>query len=179
MKARALLRELRRSGVTIEAEGEQLIVDGPTRALTDEIIASVQGSKSELLYLIRPPEGRHCWRAEDWCAYFDERAAIREHDGEVSWAEAERLALEDTITQWLRVNPDPASDPRCDCVHCGLPEQPGNPLLPVLVRDGQAWVHDWCWARWMDGLREEARDVLMSAGIQIGRRHADRRKRRH
>ncbi|MBO1908114.1 hypothetical protein J4G37_24890 [Microvirga sp. 3-52] len=65
----------------VEAEGEQLIIDGPARALTDEIVAVVQTRKADLLQLIRPPEDRQCWHAEDWQAYFDERAAIREHDG--------------------------------------------------------------------------------------------------
>jgi hypothetical protein len=177
LKARALLRELRQRGVAIEAKGGQLIIDGLAHALTDEIVASVKESKSELLQLIGRPEDRRAWGAEDWRAYFEERAAIRENDGEVSWAEAERLALEDTITQWLRLNPDPATDPRCGCVHCGLPDQTGNPLVPVLAQDGQAWVHDWCWARWTDALREEARNVLMSAGIKVGRKHTDLSKR--
>jgi hypothetical protein len=35
--------------------------------------------------------------ADDWQAYFDERAGIREFDGEMPRSEAERLAVEDTI----------------------------------------------------------------------------------
>ncbi|MBQ0820241.1 hypothetical protein KBI52_08460 [Microvirga sp. HBU67558] len=161
----------------VEAEGERLIIDGPTRALTDEIVAAVQTKKADLLQLIRPLEDRQCWHAEDWQAYFDERAAIREHDGGLPRVEAEHLALEETITQWLRLNPDPASDPRCGCVHCGLPEQPGNSLLPVLALGGQAWVHDWCWAPWMAALRDEARDALLSAGIQVGHPRGSCRRR--
>jgi hypothetical protein len=34
---------------------------------------------------------------EDWQAYFDERAAIREFDGELARAHAERLAQDDTV----------------------------------------------------------------------------------
>jgi hypothetical protein len=33
----------------------------------------------------------------DWQAYFDERAAIREFDGEMTRSDAEALALQDTI----------------------------------------------------------------------------------
>lgn len=35
---------------------------------------------------------------EDWLAYYEERAAIREFEGGYDRAEAERLALEETIT---------------------------------------------------------------------------------
>jgi hypothetical protein len=34
--------------------------------------------------------------SEDWWAFFDERAAIREFDGKTPRAEAEALALQDT-----------------------------------------------------------------------------------
>jgi hypothetical protein len=32
------------------------------------------------------------WDAKDWEAYFEERAAIREYDGGLSWPEAEETA---------------------------------------------------------------------------------------
>jgi hypothetical protein len=35
---------------------------------------------------------------DDWWAYFDERAAIREFDGNTSRSEAEALAQQDTVT---------------------------------------------------------------------------------
>lgn len=34
---------------------------------------------------------------EDWFAHFEERAAIREYEGGFDRAEAERLALDDTV----------------------------------------------------------------------------------
>jgi hypothetical protein len=47
--------------------------------------------------------------AADWRAYLDERAAIREHNGRLSQAEAERLAFEDAVTHWLCLHPAPAT----------------------------------------------------------------------
>jgi hypothetical protein len=47
----------------------------------------------------------------------------------------------------------------------------------VFARGGQAWVHDWCWTPWMADLRDEARNALMSAGIQVGHPRASRRRR--
>src|SRR5919107_3271291 len=45
----------------------------------------------------RHAANRACVDLEDWQAYFDERAAIREYDGGFPRPEAERLALKDTV----------------------------------------------------------------------------------
>ncbi len=42
--------------------------------------------------------------AEDCQAYFEERAAIREYDGGLPRDEAERLAVEDTLTHYFGPN---------------------------------------------------------------------------
>jgi hypothetical protein len=47
--------------------------------------------------------------ADDWQAYFDERAGIREFDGEMPRDEAEALALQDTIAA---LGPRPLSNTR-------------------------------------------------------------------
>lgn len=44
--------------------------------------------------------------AEDWFAHFEERAAIREFEGGFDRAEAERLALDETIAA---LGPQPGS----------------------------------------------------------------------
>jgi hypothetical protein len=46
---------------------------------------------------------------EDWQAYFDERAGIREFDGGLPRAEAERLAAEETVAA---LGPRPLSNKR-------------------------------------------------------------------
>jgi len=161
-----LLNNLKKRGVTLAADGSRLVVDGPADALTDDFICQLQEHKAELLSLLQPPEdGR--WQAADWQAYFDERAGIREHDGSLPRAEAERLALEDATAQWLRLNPAPASDPRYGCVHCGLGEQPGNTFLPVLAPGGHTWVHDACWERWRAVRVQQAWIELEKAGLSI------------
>ena len=45
------------------------------------------------------------WAAEDWRAHFDERAAIAEFDGGLSRPEAEALAFEHCVAEWLYHNP--------------------------------------------------------------------------
>ena len=169
MTARSLLQELRRQGVTIKVEGAQLVVLGRALALTDEIVARLQAGKSELLRLLGHAEGNLGWDAADWHAYFAERAAIREYDSGITRIEAERLALEDTITQWLRLAPPPVSAPSIGCIHCGRPEQRGNPLLPLMGGRGHSQVHDWCWTGWVAARWSKACDALSNMGVCVGR----------
>ena len=165
MNASTLLRDLRYRGVTVEAQGGKLIVDGPVSVLTDDITALVQARKRELLRLVGESQQERCRDPESWHAYFDERAAIRQYDGGYGRREAEHLALEDTIAHWLQINPPHASDQHCGCIHCGRPEQAGNPLIAYPVQEGYAWVHNWCWRLWINALRNEAADTLLSMGI--------------
>jgi hypothetical protein len=48
----ALLERLRHAGVKVAAEGDRLILDGPTEALPDHVVALVRQHKPELLRLI-------------------------------------------------------------------------------------------------------------------------------
>lgn len=76
----------------------------------------------------------------DWRDYFEERAAIREHDGGMSRADAEAGAMADCVARWRALNPLPASGDGV-CVQCGKT----GPDTPVLARGGHAWLHRECW----------------------------------
>src|SRR5215212_10951200 len=78
--------------------------------------------------LSRPKPSRQAWSREDWIGYFHERAAVREFEGGLARASAERLAVEDMISQWLAFHPALPTAPQAGCVHCGKPEDPQNPL---------------------------------------------------
>lgn len=54
------------------------------------IVASVAGAEPE-------PE---IWDAEDWLAFYEERAAIAEFDGGLSRADAEALAYKACVQEW-------------------------------------------------------------------------------
>jgi hypothetical protein len=93
-----------------------------------------------------------------WRDYFEERAAIREHDGGASRADAEAGALTDCAAQWRALNPLPASGDHI-CIHCGQ----ARPDMPVLARGGHAWLHRACWAP-MNAKRDEtARKAVIAA----------------
>ena len=118
------------------------------------------------------------WKPEDWLAYFNERAAVREFDGRMSRSEAERHAFEDTVAQWMALHPAPPTEVCHGCAHCGLPSTPDDPLLPILAADhGHTWIHDHCHARWLETRRAIARTTLQQLGVSgaLGA-NCDRRK---
>ena len=104
--------------------------------------------------------------AEDWLAFFDERAAISEHDGGLERADAERQAFECCISEWHWRNPPPASGPE-RCAHCGKPlGEPGRDSLPYLTGDGgHTWLHSGCHGDWMRQRRAEAVTALEGLGL--------------
>ncbi len=90
-----------------------------------------------------------------WRDYFEERAAIREHDGGLSRTDAEAGAFADCIARWCALNPLAASGDGA-CVHCGK----ARPDMPVLAHGGHAWLHRACWAP-MNAQREaHAREAV-------------------
>jgi hypothetical protein len=97
-------------------------------------------------------------QAECWRHCFEERAAIREHDGGIPRAEAEAGAMADCVARWRALNPLPASG-NGTCIHCGMPQ----PDTPVLACGGHAWLHKGCWLA-MDAARQcEAETAIRAA----------------
>ena len=103
------------------------------------------------------------WDVGDWRAFYDERAGIAEHLGEVSRAEAEARALECTVIAWLNHNPAPENGPD-QCAHCGGTTTAGD-ALPYLNAGGYVWLHADCHADWMRHRRAEAVEALRGMGI--------------
>lgn len=97
-----------------------------------------------------------------WRDYFEERAAIREHDGGMSRADAEAGALADCVARWRALNPLPASRDGA-CVQCGK----ARPDTPVLARGGHAWLHRECWAP-----MNAARNAMAFAAVRALLGHA-------
>ncbi len=105
--------------------------------------------------------------AEDWRAFFDERAGIAEHDGGLSRIDAERQAFECCVMEWLWRNPPPASGSE-RCAHCGEPiGEPGRDGLPFLTGDGgHAWLHSGCHGDWTARRRARAVAALAIHGLR-------------
>jgi hypothetical protein len=89
------------------------------------VLDALSQHKTGIVALLRP--GRDGWSAEDWQAYFDERAGVAEFAGGLSRAEAEAHALDG----------------------CGEVEQPHDPLQPFgLKQTGCVWLHLSCRPAW-------------------------------
>ena len=108
-------------------------------------------------------ENRPEWDATDWQAYFDERAGVREHDGELPRHDAERLALNDCIDWWLTQHPPTPTDDTTGCVHCGAAL--GDDGVPVLAGGAHTWLHSRCHRSWLAKRQAEAEQALQAMGV--------------
>ena len=105
------------------------------------------------------------WTAEDWRAFFDERAGIAEFDGEQTRVDAEALAFECCIVEWLNQNSSP-SDPD-HCAWCGQSEEDSDcVIVPFGTKShGHTWLHHHCWKDWSGQRRAEAEQALTAMGF--------------
>jgi hypothetical protein len=83
----------------------------------------------------------------------------------MSRAEAERLAFESCVVEWLDANPNPSRPGQC--TWCGRPETVNEMALPfgtdpVCV----AWLHRECWPAWQSARTAKAIAALQAVGIQ-------------
>lgn len=112
------------------------------------------------------------WGAEDWQAFFDERAGIAEYDGGAPRREAERQAFEHCVARWLAMNP-PAAPDGSDCAHCGKATAEMNALaLALALADGSrpAWLHSACQERFRVTRRASAVSALAAFGLVEARK---------
>jgi hypothetical protein len=108
---------------------------------------------------LQPPQR---WDAADWRTYFDERAAIAEFDGGFARPEAEVLAFEFCLGEWLGQNP--VYSPGDHCYLCG--GRANRSLVPVgLAGAGEVWLHIGCSAAWRTARRADAVAALAAMGI--------------
>ncbi|SOE01496.1 hypothetical protein [Caenispirillum bisanense] len=93
----------------------------------------------------------------DWLHDYEERAAIREHDGGLPRHDAERLAYEETLLAWHHRHGMP---PKGTCGACGQPLGDWTVPLP----DG-AVVHTTCVRKYHSISRTRAAAALTLAGV--------------
>jgi hypothetical protein len=162
MSARQALSAARSAGVRIRLDGDQLDLSAEQQP-PENLLQLLLRYKPELLRLLSPSlEG---WSAEDWQAFFDERAAICEFDGGLPRSEAEARAFACCVAEWLNRNTAPSAPGRC--LNCGDAARDGNPVLPFGTEaSGHAWVHRSCWPAWHPAREAEAVAALSSMGIR-------------
>jgi len=158
--AKDILDRARFHGLEIEVRGDRLKVRS-TQKPPDDLLTALKAHKLELIALLKPANDD--WSAEDWHAFFDERAAIGGHDGGLDPPNAEAQAFESCISEWINQHPpEPTGSERC--AYCGqaFGEYDG---LPYRTEGGHVWLHDTCHAPWSEALRAEAARALMEVGV--------------
>jgi hypothetical protein len=128
MNAAQVLQAARAADIQVKIDGADLLLraSAPPPAAVLDLLSRHKG---EVVALLRP--GRNGWSAEDWRAFFDERAGIVEFDGGLPRAEAQAHALACCVVEWL--NRNPAHSPSGRCLGCGDREHVHDPLLPYGV----------------------------------------------
>ena len=105
------------------------------------------------------------WDADDWRGFFEERAAIAEHDGGVSCAEAEARAWKWTVAEWLNQHMPRSESDRCAC--CGTSNRNGTGVVVPFGTEaaGHVWLHPECHGPFMARRRAEAVAALAEMGV--------------
>jgi len=147
--------------VTVHLDGDDLVLEAAAVAPPSYVLDLLSRHKPGVVAMLR--RSKHGWTVADWEAFFDERAGIAEHDGGLPRAQAEALAFEHCITEWLMRHPV-RSNPGY-CLGCGSGEDERGIVLPFGTEvSGHAWLHSTCWPVWQAQRRAEA--VAPSRGYE-------------
>jgi hypothetical protein len=91
MSARVALKAAWAAGVSVSVDGNDIVWQA-SAAPPLNVLDALSRHKAEVIILIR--SAKEEWTAEDWQAFFDERAGIAEFDGELPRRQAEAQAFE-------------------------------------------------------------------------------------
>jgi hypothetical protein len=128
------LAAARSVGIDVGTDGGDLVLEAPAPPPA-ELLERLRRHKTAIVELLRPRADG--WSAEDWQAFFGERAAIAEFDGGLPRHQAEGHAFSDCLDEWL------------------------NRLRAVRVEAPQLQPCPRCWLAW----RKEAVKAIESMGI--------------
>jgi hypothetical protein len=161
MTAATALRLAQAANVSVTLDGNDLFLEARCPP-PPELLEMISRYKGDVIALLRA--GPDEWTVADWKAFFDERAGIAEHDGGLPRREAEALAFEHCVEEWLRRHPVRSSP--AVCLGCGGIENERGIVVPFGTEtSGHAWLHSDCWPAWYHERTAEAVAVLGTMGI--------------
>ena len=139
---------------SISAKGVQSAID--------RWLPVIRQSKAAIVLLLRPSADD--WAAEDWQAFFDERAGIAEFDGGLPRSQAKARAYACCVAE--RLNRNFVGSPPGRCLGCGTGDHAHEPLIPFGIDPAaRVWLHSRCWPAWHAGRKAEAVLDLAAMGI--------------
>ncbi len=159
MSAVDALRLAEENGVRLGVAGADLILVAD-REPAPGVLEAIRRYKVGIVALLTAAESK--WTAEDWQAFFDERAGIAENDGGLPRVKAETRAFECCVVEWLNRHPAPSDAARC--ASCGEPEVSATAVVPFGTQR-HTWLHPHCWGPWHQKRRNRARRSLKNWGI--------------
>jgi hypothetical protein len=160
MNAAQVMRKLRGAGATVSVDGDSIVLEAST-PLPLSLVEDARLNKAGIAALCRES---HEWDAEDWRALFDEAAGAAQFDNGLSPLEAEEIAFECCITEWL--NRNFMRSPPGRCLGCHGKTETGDQLLPFgTERTGHAWLRARCWPGWQAARTAEAISALARLGV--------------
>ena len=161
MNAAEVINAARRVGVQIHVDGGDLVLNALARP-RDDVLELLRHHKADIVALLRPGAGY--WSAEEWLAYFDERAGIAKFADGLARPQAEVQAFEACISEWLNRTFTPSSPDRC--FECGGGDDPYGPSLPHgTATIGHVWLHRECWRHHRERRWAEAVASLEAMGV--------------
>jgi hypothetical protein len=163
MSAVETLRLAEENGVRLGVAGSDLILDAD-REPAPRVLEALRRHKAGIVALLTAPEGD--WTAEDWRAHFDERAGVAEFNGRQTRADAEAVAFECCIINWLNRHPEHSDPGRC--AWCGNGDSAGCQVVPFGTHEhGHTWLHSRCWSAWHGRRVQQAIEALRQLDIPI------------
>lgn len=162
MSAVEALRLARENGVRLGVAGADLILDAD-REPAPRVLEAIRRHKAGIVALLTVPGSD--WSAEEWQAFFDERAGIAEFDGGKTREQAEAMAFESCIVEWLNRHPERSDPDRC--AWCDKPDRDGHAIVPFGTEgNGHTWLHPECWPAWSACRCQAAMEALDKLGIE-------------
>jgi hypothetical protein len=162
VKALQIIDAARAVGVTLSIDGDSLLLRSGSPP-PQEVLDALTRHKGEVIDFLRSV--RSGWSAQEWQAFFKDRAAAA-FDGGLPRHEAEVRAFGACVVECLNRNPVRSAPDRC--CWCGGGEREGNVLLPFgTERAGHAWMHSACWRPWHEHRQAQAVGFLRACGIAV------------
>jgi len=167
MSAAEALNAAYAAGISVGVDGNDLVLAAPAEP-PREVIDLLSRNKAGIVKLLCPADDD--WSAEDWHAFFDERAGIVEFDGGQAREEAEVTAFESCVVEWLNRHFH-KSDPN-RCAWCGNFDKEGHTIVPFGIDGtGHTWLHPECQQDWHQQRLTEAVAALTDLGITVPASH--------